>query len=485
MKTLWPLLFVVVAACATEKAATKPSALTGDSECGAPAGTATRPHPDWAGRICVKLQFPEAPAVAESGTVVLVWFTPEEKAKLHRGVYVPPAMLAQFLDRARVVQNVALGDGKELALDYPGGEAAVVAIVDRTKAFWPTMFGGGSGNFLGAADAVNGRADLKLDLIPQLGPPKEGCVGNRLELVKLADPGVADAFGTETERRACVFLPASYATDAAKRYPTVYLMPGFSSGDTAYLRGNNDVRAKVDALAAAGGGEAIVVAIDTGTKYGSTYFSDSAAGGKWDAFVPKLVAAIDQRYRTKAEPRARGVVGHSTGGFNAVSLGLRHPELFSAIGASAPDGLDFDGWLAEGATVRPTWLAWSRLEHGVGGMGQLVSYAAAWSPAGEQFPWDLDTGAVKEPGWSAWRGQTPARLLDEPARRARVKADLAGRIFLIVGTRDEFGLHAPTAAFSAQLTKHGIAHELQAVDTGHDSMNVHPALLFAIGALNK
>ena len=73
-----------------------------------------------------------------------MWFTPEEKAKLHRGIYIPPTMLDQFLDRARVVRNVALGDNKELAIDYPGGDAAVVAIVDRTRAFWPTMFGGGS-----------------------------------------------------------------------------------------------------------------------------------------------------------------------------------------------------------------------------------------------------------------------------------------------------------------------------------------------------
>ena len=66
-----------------------------------------------------------------------------------------------------------------------------------------------------------------------------------------------------------------------------------------------------------------------------------------------------------------------------------------------------------------------------------------------------------------------------------MKKELAGRIFLIVGTRDEFGLHAPTAAFDAQLTKLGIAHEFKAVDTGHDSMNVHPALLFAIGVLSR
>ena len=132
--------------------------------------------------------------------------------------------------------------------------------VGRTHAFWPTMFGGGAGNLIGAsAPAVDGKAAVKLDAIPAFGPPQEGCVGNRLELVRLQAPDVAGTIGNDVDRRLCVFLPPSYATDPTRRYPVVYLLPGFSSTDTAYLRGNQDVRAKVDALAASGGGEAIVV----------------------------------------------------------------------------------------------------------------------------------------------------------------------------------------------------------------------------------
>lgn len=473
------LVLLLLAGCATTKS-TSTSEASDASGCGAPAGVATRPHSDFTGRICVKLQFPSPPAVAESGTVVLVWFRPDEKAKLMRGVYVPPSMLEQFLDRARVVPNVPLDGEKELALDYPGGDAVVVAVVDKTKQFWPTMFGGGSGNFLGVSDvATNGYASVKLDLIPDFGPPKEGCVGNRLELVRLTDPDLAGTIGNATERRLCVLLPPSYATDATRRYPVVFLFPGFSSTDTAYLRGNQDLKPKADGS----GVEAILVGVDTSTKHGSTYFTDSAAGGKWDAFVPKMVAEIDKRYRTKAEAKARAVVGHSTGGFNAVSLGFRHPELFSVIGASSPDGLEFESWLTENGTVRPTWLAWSRLEHGVGGMGQIVSYAAAWSPEGTQFPFDLDSGAVGDAPWKAWLGHSPGKMLDDPAVAARVKKDFSNRLFLIVGTHDEFGLHAPTAAFDAHLTALGIPHQFVAVDTGHDTANVQQALVFALGAL--
>lgn len=476
------LLLSLVFGCAAERAATRPAPAA--PGCGTPAGIPVSPRDPLPGRLCVALTYPTPPAVAESATVVLIWFRPEEQAKLFRGLYVPTTMLTPFLERARVVPNVALGDAQELELDYPGGDAVVVAIVDRTHAFWPTMFGGGAGNFIGvSAAAVDGKAAVKLDAIPAFGPPQEGCVGNRLELVRLQAPEVAGSVGNDVDRRLCVFLPPSYATDPARRYPVVYLVPGFSSTDTAYLRGNQDVRAKVDALAASGGGEAIVVGVDTSTKHGSTYFTDSDAGGKWDAFIPKMTAEIDRRYRTKAEAKSRAVVGHSTGGFNAVSVVLRHLDLFSVIGASSPDGLDFEQWLTEGGRVRPTWLAWTRLENGVGGMGQMVSYAAAWSSSGQQFPFDLQTGALDEGSWKAWRAQSPMTLLDDPATLARVKKELSGRIFLIVGKQDEFGLYPPTARFDARLTELGVAHQFMAVDTGHSTENVQHPLLFAIGAM--
>lgn len=465
--------------CATARSAPDVAAAEG---CGAPSGIATRPTRQ-TGKLCVRLVLAPRSAAAKPATVVLVWYRPEEKARFQNGVYPPFDLLQAFIDRARVVPNVTLGEKTELAVDYPGGDAVVLAIADLNQTFWPTMFGGGAGNFIGvSAVAVQNQVEVKLNAIASRGAPSEGCAGERMELVRLEAPDVAGTIGNDTSRRLCVLLPVSYAKESARRYPVVYLLPGFASADTVYLRGNQDVRAKVDALAASGGGEAIIVGVDTSTKHGSTYFTDTEVGGKWDAFALKMTAEIDRRYRTRAEAKSRAVTGHSTGGFNAVFLGLRHPELFTVIGASAPDGLDIDAWLTDDdKRVRPMWLGWSRLESAVGGMGQMLSYNAAWSPAG--FPFDLDTGVLTAAPWTQWQAHSPMRMLDDAAKVETVRRVFGGRMFLTVGKRDEFGLYDPTARFEARLTELRIPHQFVVTEGGHDSQNVHPAVLFAIAAM--
>jgi enterochelin esterase-like enzyme len=479
-----PLLaLLVLTGCAAERPATRTAAPIDEPGCGTPSGIATRPAATpQAGKLCVRLTadaLPSAPA-----TVVLVWYRPEEKARFQGGLYPPFDLLEAFLDRARVVQNVSLAAKPELAIDYPGGDAVVLAIADLDHTFWPTMFGGGAGNFIGVSAPSQRTAEVKLTAIQARGTPSESCTGDRMQLVRLDAPDVAGSIGNDTSRRLCVLLPLSYAKGPARRYPVVYLLPGFSSADTAYLRGNQDVRPKVDALAASGGGEAIIVGVDTSTRHGSTYFTDSKAGGQWEAFALKMVGEIDRRFRTRADAKSRAVVGHSTGGFNAVSLGLRHPEVFSVIGASAPDGLDLETWFTGDDTrVRPMWLAWSRLENAVGGIGQITSYAAAWSESAERFPFDLDTGARTPGAWELWRAQSPMHLLQDPARIEAARKVLSGRIFLTVGKRDEFGLHAPTERFDARLTELKIPHQYTVTEGGHASENVQPAVLFAITAM--
>jgi S-formylglutathione hydrolase FrmB len=487
---LLPLLVLAVGGCATERSAARTEAPEGG--CGAPSGIATRPAlSPQKGQLCVRLSLDAKAAVpTQKANVVLVWYRPEEKARFQNGLYPPFDLLEAFFDRARVVPNVTLGTQTELALDYPGGDAVVLAIADLHHAFWPTMFGAGAGNFIGVsapsaeANPSLRRAVVELGAIPSRGAPPEGCTGDRLELVKLESPEVAGAAGNETSRRLCVVLPASYAKDPARRYPVVYLLPGFSGSDTVYLYGNNSVRPKADELAKTGGGEAIIVAVDTRTRHGSTYFTDTAADGKWDAFALKMVDEIDRRYRTRADAKSRAVVGHSTGGFNAVSLGLRHPDVFTVIGASAPDALDFETWFSgEDGKVRPMWLAWSRLENAVGGMGQMISYDAAWSEPAGKFPYDLDTGVLTAGAWDHWRAQSPLRMLDDAARAENLRKVFSGRIFLIVGKKDEFGLQPPTERFGARLTELRIPHQYTVTEGGHDSRNVQPAVLFAIGAM--
>ena len=50
---------------------------------------------------------------------------------------------------------------------------------------------------------------------------------------------------------------------------------------------------------------------------------------------------IDRTYRIIPQARARGLAGHSMGGYGAFLLALRHPEIFSAVYALSPACLVF------------------------------------------------------------------------------------------------------------------------------------------------
>src|SRR5437762_1188681 len=53
------------------------------------------------------------------------------------------------------------------------------------------------------------------------------------------------------------------------------------------------------------------------------------------------VIYVDRKYRTLRTRRARGIAGHSMGGYGALRIAMRHPETFSAVYALSAYGLAF------------------------------------------------------------------------------------------------------------------------------------------------
>ena len=79
---------------------------------------------------------------------------------------------------------------------------------------------------------------------------------------------------------------------------------------------------------------------------GSFYVS-SAANGDWETFITEdVVEYVDANFRTLPSAESRGLTGDSMGGFGALNLSMRHPEVFGAVYATAP-GLLGDGGVAE------------------------------------------------------------------------------------------------------------------------------------------
>jgi len=399
-----------------------------------------------------------APGVAATrGKLFVTWMTVEEKHTLDTE-RLPLLVVQDMISRGTVVGEVDAAHGAAFTVHPGRGRIVLSAAVDVGHAGVVSLFGvGGALHGVSAPFEATDAAFTAppITLTAAAPPHKELCQGPGLTLERLDAPEVAGTVGNPTSRRVCVRVPRDYADHPARHYPVIFGLPGLSGTDESLIA-HGDVSSDA----------AIVVFVDTSTKTGSTYLVDSPITGAWDTFFAKhLVPYIDAHYRTLPTRSARGLMGHSTGGFNAMSYGLRHPELFGAIGSSSPDGLDFTVWLHR---PLPRWMVgWQRVERELAGPGQFVSYSADWSPTARGYDWLFDdSGAIVDAVLQRWLPNTPATWLRDPQRVAALKP-FSDHIYLTVGDADEFGLHDPTVAFSHELDAAGIRNQLVLTHGGH------------------
>lgn len=130
-----------------------------------------------------------------------------------------------------------------------------------------------------------------------------------------------------------VLLPDGYEQNPTRRYPVVYLFPG--TGDTAAKWTETG-----GAEATTAGRPLITVMPDLGVGGdGGGFCANWFNGGKrgrpmWESFeANQVVPFIDRNLRTRAARAGRAVFGVSQGGFCALSLASRHPDLFAAAGS--------------------------------------------------------------------------------------------------------------------------------------------------------
>lgn len=130
--------------------------------------------------------------------------------------------------------------------------------------------------------------------------------------------------------RYCVALPADYAASAPRRYPTLYFLHGLFEDETSWSqRGGERV---FETLVTEGQMGSFLVVLPDG---GKSFYVNSFDGHERyeDFFIEEFVPTIDGTYRTIADATARGIGGTSMGGYGALHLAMRHPDVFGSASA--------------------------------------------------------------------------------------------------------------------------------------------------------
>jgi len=290
-----------------------------------------------------------------------------------------------------------------------------------------------------------------------------------IKLVEIESRLLSEFHCRRVSLRAGVALPIGF--DPERPYPAVYNVPGFggdhfSAAGIGAQRERRRFRPGDEELQRS----AFVIVLDPEGPNGHNLFADSANNGPVGrALVEELIPAIEERFPLIAEPSARVVRGHSSGGWSAVWLAMNYPETFGHAFSSSPDPLDFRAFqqsniYADGSMyTRPdgTEIA-SNVKDGkvlmtvrqenqweeVKGPDntsaeQWDSWQAVFGPPNERgHPaalFDPKTGALNHEIASHYRGFDVADLVrNDPQRYAPV---FARNIRILVGGADEWNLH--------------------------------------------
>jgi enterochelin esterase-like enzyme len=127
-----------------------------------------------------------------------------------------------------------------------------------------------------------------------------------------------------------VYLPPDYAT-STRRYPVVYLLHGYTDDESGWIQFGEVNEAADRAIAARDIPPMIIVMPDGGVTW---YINDYENKVRYeDMFVQEFIPYVDRTYRTRPKKEFRGISGLSMGGWGALVLSLRHPDLFAACAA--------------------------------------------------------------------------------------------------------------------------------------------------------
>jgi enterochelin esterase-like enzyme len=280
--------------------------------------------------------------------------------------------------------------------------------------------------------------------------------------------------GDDAVRDVSVYLPPSYAQESRRRYPVVYLLHGFTDSDERWfgLRGQHfvNVPTAMDAAWRNGSNEMIIVMPNAFTRFFGSMYSNSVATGNWEAYVAEdLVAYIDTHYRTLAHRESRGLAGHSMGGYGALRIGMKYPQVFSSLYAlspccMAPNMQPSAEAMAAAAAVN--------VDADIAAAGfpvqAMLASAAAWSanPAKPPFYIDLpiENGSVNLDVVARWAANAPLTMVHQyiPAMKsfAAIHIDAGDADVPIVNTVHEL---------DAILDAYGVDHVAEEYEGNHVS----------------
>lgn len=287
-----------------------------------------------------------------------------------------------------------------------------------------------------------------------------------------------NVLGDPADQKIAIYLPAEYDGSPKHRFATIYYLEGFAGGSPTAIA--ESLKTPLDELVASRAIEPMILVVPNGlNRYRGSFYTDSVVTGNWATYVVRdITDYVDTHYRTIRQSAARGIMGHSMGGYGALMLAFQYPEIFSSVYALSPVVTVLDGDLGPS---NPAWYRAAKLKSVNEAaaladtdfmLAVVVALDAAFAPNLASRPLLGDPPFRVEQGQRTVDTDVLAKFQSKvvssaiPALASRISR-LTG-IYIDYGLQDEFS-HIPLGAraVSAQLSILGIPHTLEAYSGDH------------------
>ncbi len=239
-----------------------------------------------------------------------------------------------------------------------------------------------------------------------------------------------------------IYFPENYMVDKEKRYGVVYMLHGLGDDNNSWNGNYLHANSKIDKMTSSGISEMIYVYPQGFSSYYCNRYDGTFS--YMDMFIQEFIPTIDKTLRTIPDKQHRAITGYSMGGFGAIALAEKNPDMFIAC---APLSM----------SVRTDW--------------QYMEE----SPSGWQDQWGKIFGPANASGPSRiseyYKQHCPIYYFNDANREALSTVNW----YLICGD-DESNLLYANDTLHCVMADHGYKHEWRVVDGGHSSSVWNPAL---------
>jgi S-formylglutathione hydrolase FrmB len=227
----------------------------------------------------------------------------------------------------------------------------------------------------------------------------------------------------------CIVLPPSFDANKTRQFPILYFLHGLGDNEQFFI--HSGAWNLTEDMWEKGALKEFLIATP---EAGASFYIDSRDGkNRYEDFLlQEFFPYIEKRYRAAPGRGHRAIAGISMGGYGALHLAFRHPQLFASAGAHS---------------------------------AALIDKLPAFLGSSPDSPRARVLGAVfgSPPDPVFWDRNSPLAL-------ART-ANLAGlKIYFDCGDQDDYGFETGAAALDKILSSRQVPHEFHIYPGRHDAV---------------